>query len=694
MVELSGSVQKGPFLLGSSVDVSPVDPAGDPMGDVYPTMTENDLGEFSVSLPSPGAISLEASGFYYNEVTGALSGAPLTLRGFYVSEGGGPQDAYVNLVTHLATGRVRQRLGEGVAYADAFATAEDDLRVALGIGLPDLSPGAAGNEMNVLGGDTTPNQYLLAVSSVLAQAGVERAGGIMGPVDASLQELLNELASDLGDDGQIDAGLRTEIDAAELALDPGAVMDALAARLLDTGSNAPVPDIDQILDPDNDLLVNSADNCDRSANPGQEDGDADAVGDACDNCPAAANADQLDVDGDMVGDVCDSMCGDAVVGPGEDCDDGKNGDDTDDCTDDCTTPACGDGFVWPEEACDDGNVIDGDGCSSTCVASGTVIWETLYGSWINSLFLAIDSMDRPLWVGGQVNAWFLRRHDSDGTFDWEMPFAEYPVELAVDGDEALVARAMTNVIRYSTDGAEIDAQDLGGSVVYALDTRAGSTIAFGGGSGTQVRLGRLDDAFGVLWEETLPPSETSDTVYDAAVLSDGRAAYVYDYTMEEMRATVYDDMGVLAWDVLVGHTTGGAHIAGGPNGETVVCVDELVAGYTDITIRSYDPDGNEVWSLSYDGPMGVHDICRDIEIDSEGRTVLAHLQSTNDQFIYSHVTKFDAAGMQLWTWQYPQNGQMAHLIAGVEVDSVDDIVVLVTDDLGDQQDVWLGKLVP
>jgi len=35
-------------------------------------------------------------------------------------------------------------------------------------------------------------------------------------------------------------------------------------------------------------------------------------------------------------------CGDMVVDIGEECDDGKNGDDTDGCRDDCTIPYCGD----------------------------------------------------------------------------------------------------------------------------------------------------------------------------------------------------------------------------------------------------------------------------------------------------------------------------------------------------------------
>ncbi|MDC0672465.1 DUF4215 domain-containing protein [Nannocystis radixulma] len=93
------------------------------------------------------------------------------------------------------------------------------------------------------------------------------------------------------------------------------------------------------------------------------------------------------------------VCGDGFVGPGETCDDG-NVSSTDACLATCTPATCGDGFVrqgveqcdlganngpgkackanctanvcgdgdkGPGEECDDGNLVDGDGCSSTCL---------------------------------------------------------------------------------------------------------------------------------------------------------------------------------------------------------------------------------------------------------------------------------------------------------------------------------------
>jgi cysteine-rich repeat protein len=62
-----------------------------------------------------------------------------------------------------------------------------------------------------------------------------------------------------------------------------------------------------------------------------------------------------------------SLCGNGLIDPGEQCDDG-NYQSGDGCDEDCQIDpiVCGDGNVDQGEQCDDGNTIDGDGCSSTC----------------------------------------------------------------------------------------------------------------------------------------------------------------------------------------------------------------------------------------------------------------------------------------------------------------------------------------
>lgn len=87
-------------------------------------------------------------------------------------------------------------------------------------------------------------------------------------------------------------------------------------------------------------------------------------GEVCDD----GNAD----DGDGCGTTCtsDESCGNGITDPGEGCDDG-NVTDHDGCQSVCTVQRCGDGIQDPDEACDDGNLLLGDGCTPNCQSDET-----------------------------------------------------------------------------------------------------------------------------------------------------------------------------------------------------------------------------------------------------------------------------------------------------------------------------------
>ena len=64
---------------------------------------------------------------------------------------------------------------------------------------------------------------------------------------------------------------------------------------------------------------------------------------------------------------CLAICGDGIVGLGEQCDDGVNDGGYGECGPDCVIgPHCGDGVVQAEEDCDDGNYVDNDECPNSC----------------------------------------------------------------------------------------------------------------------------------------------------------------------------------------------------------------------------------------------------------------------------------------------------------------------------------------
>jgi cysteine-rich repeat protein len=116
--------------------------------------------------------------------------------------------------------------------------------------------------------------------------------------------------------------------------------------------------------------------------PPEQCDDGNAVnGDACSNsCVAAGCGDGVmqtgeecddgnAVDSDSCVDCRLTRCGDGILAASEECDDG-NTTDTDGCSNLCKLPKCGDQLLQAGETCDDGNAVDNDGCTNACRLPG------------------------------------------------------------------------------------------------------------------------------------------------------------------------------------------------------------------------------------------------------------------------------------------------------------------------------------
>ena len=264
---VNGAIQKGPFVLGSTVTLSAIDTSGVPTGQVFNTQTSDDLGDFSVSFAYRGNVDMQAQGFYYDEVTGSLSSAAIVLRALYQVTNGGPQGAYINIVTHLAHDRALALMADaGMSLQAAEAQAESELVTALGVGGAGFQPGGVGVNLNELGGDNDRNAYLFAVSAVLVQAALEQAGDA-GSVDAQLQQLVDTIAADLAGGGSLPSTLVSQLRTAEKDLDVDLTMDLFGLRLQSLGSTATIADLNRAIDSDGDGFRNSVDTCPLVANP-------------------------------------------------------------------------------------------------------------------------------------------------------------------------------------------------------------------------------------------------------------------------------------------------------------------------------------------------------------------------------------------------------------------------------------------
>jgi len=228
---LAGVAQKGPFLAGASVSIQELDDSLAPTGRVYTTDTDDDTGAFTVPVILAGRyVDVAVSGFYFDEVTGALSDQPVTLRA--VLDVSGQEPVCVNVLTHLARRRVKALVADGLSFDDARSRAEEELDAVFAFAAPsgvmrrydhmDLSRSGEGDA------------YLLLISAVLQQA---------APSAVDLADLLGRLSTDLEDDGAVgDVATAQAIAGAAAVVDLRTAADHLATRYAVLGFDADVPD--------------------------------------------------------------------------------------------------------------------------------------------------------------------------------------------------------------------------------------------------------------------------------------------------------------------------------------------------------------------------------------------------------------------------------------------------------------------
>jgi len=283
-ITVDGAVQKGPFIVGSSIFAAILDDIGRAIGKTFSTKTSNDLGEFALDINLGDAasvpVALEGSGFYFNEATAELSQAYLTLRAIGELTRNEEQRLYVNLVTHLTFDRVKTLLDQGLSYTAAIIQAERELVIALRAGPNNFVLDRLGNQLNFVGGGDHSDAYSLTLSGLFTA--MWDAEGLVGAQrDAAMQERLNRIQLDLADDGLITKSLIDLLEQTERQVDPNRIAANLRNRLIDIGTDTEIANINLIWDSDGDGWANADDNC-RDIPNDQTDSDRDGVGDACD----------------------------------------------------------------------------------------------------------------------------------------------------------------------------------------------------------------------------------------------------------------------------------------------------------------------------------------------------------------------------------------------------------------------------
>lgn len=232
---VQGVSQKGPFLSGSKVVVRELTDGRTlkQTGNSFKGKIIDDKGEFKINARSLVSqyVTLEATGYYRNEVTGENTNSELTL--FAITDVSQRNIANINLLTHLEYGRVDYlvtKLKRRVNQAKKQAQKE-----VLDLFYIDAE-GFSNSEDLSIAGSSDEDGALLAVS-VLLQG--DRSV-------AQLSELLTVIARDMTEDGKWDDE-KTRMEIAEWAADADSSgrLDSIRLNVEKWGLSPAVPNFEK-----------------------------------------------------------------------------------------------------------------------------------------------------------------------------------------------------------------------------------------------------------------------------------------------------------------------------------------------------------------------------------------------------------------------------------------------------------------
>ncbi len=194
---LNGKAQKGPFITGSIVTLNELNSNLGQTGKSFTSSITSNNGSFilnNVSLNSNLAL-LTANGFYYSEIYGQLSAAPITLQA--IANISNKEKVNINVLTHLIRGRIENLVSKGMNFNDANNQAKSEFLLFLGV------TNIFNEDFENLDISTNEdrNAVLLATSVMLQR--YTTILGEEGKITAELTQLLSTLHVDFATDGLI-----------------------------------------------------------------------------------------------------------------------------------------------------------------------------------------------------------------------------------------------------------------------------------------------------------------------------------------------------------------------------------------------------------------------------------------------------------------------------------------------------------
>lgn len=151
--QLSGKVEKGPFVRGSSISVQPLDKTMTAIGTVFNGEIRDDAGSFDLGQIELASqfVRIATDGYYFNEVTGSLSTGQLHL--IALADLSDRSTVNVNILTHLKSARIQILMHDGKNFAEADRQAQRELLTQFGLQAYESTPAES---MSISTGPTVP----------------------------------------------------------------------------------------------------------------------------------------------------------------------------------------------------------------------------------------------------------------------------------------------------------------------------------------------------------------------------------------------------------------------------------------------------------------------------------------------------------------------------------------------------------
>lgn len=231
---ISGLVQKGPYINGTSITINELKLDLNQTGKSFSAQILDNRGLFELNkiIFSSPFVELKANGFYFNEVSNEVSTAQLTL--YALSNITDKSTLNVNLLSYLEKGRIQYLVANGYDFFTAKDQAQKEILAIFSIDKSNILQ----SELLDITAEGDDNAILLAVSVIL-----------QGYLSISeLSELIANISTDIREDGVLDSEtLKSQLINTALKLNVDEIRNNIESRYETMGTPIKVADFEKFI---------------------------------------------------------------------------------------------------------------------------------------------------------------------------------------------------------------------------------------------------------------------------------------------------------------------------------------------------------------------------------------------------------------------------------------------------------------